>query len=263
MTLYQELVLSNFIRKATFLTFFTRGARVIENKHFVAIDSGFPSDTFNVLVPLSPLPAAMETTVKETIDSFANKGFPLSIWVDRRFLTNDTVTWLDDAGMNEAERNITMKLDHDYIKYNAPLSAGVLDIKEVKDQKDVFLYGEVFQSLFEGTPEQAVLQLFFKNVAANYQPSQKKMRWFVGFFRGQAVSTGCVIEADNSYGIYDVMTRKEFRGRGFGSVMFDFLLSQIKTEKNGKPCVLQASQDGLNIYKRAGFEEVGEMIVWQ
>ncbi|MNH43816.1 hypothetical protein D3C79_1058100 [compost metagenome] len=57
------------------------------------------------------------------------------------------------------------------------------------------------------------------------------------------------------------MTKDIFRGKGYGSEMFQFLLSQ--TIDKQKPVVLQASEDGENIYKRFGFKEVGEMIVFE
>ncbi|MFP3381265.1 GNAT family N-acetyltransferase, partial [Bacillus sp. SIMBA_069] len=70
-------------------------------------------------------------------------------------------------------------------------------------------------------------------------------------------------ETDSSYGIYDVMTRQECRGRGLGSTMFGYLLQRIKEEDRAKPCVLQASTDGINIYRKAGFHEVGKMVVFE
>lgn len=42
------------------------------------------------------------------------------------------------------------------------------------------------------------------------------------------------------------------RGKGFGSTMFHYLLQEAK-ELNVVQCVLQASPDGINIYKRPVF----------
>ncbi|GIN87499.1 N-acetyltransferase [Heyndrickxia sporothermodurans] len=257
----QDLVLDNFIAKTTSLSLCTQGVKVQENQHFITVDSGFPSDTFNVLVPLRTIPTTIEAKFKQAISSFINKGFPLSVWMDERFLTNESVKWLNSLGLNEAERNVTMKLDDESIQSIKPLSSNLLDIRQVTDVEDLRIYAEVFQSLFEGSSEYETLALFFEKLAANF--NQKIYNWFIGFYEEKAVSTGCIIESDGSYGIYDVMTKQEYRGKGFGSMMFQFLLHQIQGEQKGKPCVLQASQDGINIYKRAGFTEVGEMIVFE
>lgn len=57
------------------------------------------------------------------------------------------------------------------------------------------------------------------------------------------------------------MTKENFQGKGLGSEMFQFLLNQ--TNDKEKPVVLQASDDGKNIYKRFGFIDVGEMVVFE
>ena len=82
---------------------------------------------------------------------------------------------------------------------------------------------------------------------------------FIGSIDGKVVSTGLLLETQESYGIYDVMTKAEFRGKGYGSQMFSFLLNEAKDKQ--RPVVLQASGDGINIYKRFGFIEIGEMAV--
>lgn len=43
--------------------------------------------------------------------------------------------------------------------------------------------------------------------------------------------------------------------------MFQYILSQTKDKQ--KPVVLQASEDGKNIYKRFGFVDVGEIVVYE
>lgn len=56
------------------------------------------------------------------------------------------------------------------------------------------------------------------------------------------------------------MTIECYRGNGLGSDMFQVLLGQT-TDKE-KPVVLQASDDGKNIYKCHGFSEVGEIVLY-
>lgn len=69
-----------------------------------------------------------------------------------------------------------------------------------------------------------------------------------------------MICSKDSIGIYDIATKEEMRGRGFGSTMFNFLLQEAQKLKN-MYCVLQASPDGINIYKRSGFQAIGKMTV--
>lgn len=120
-------------------------------------------------------------------------------------------------------------------------------------------YKGVFISLFEGTPEKDVLDNFFTKFSRVKLGSEAQM--FIGCLPEMTVATGLLIESQDSYGIYDVMTRESDRGKGYGSEMFHFLLNQTKDKQ--KPVVLQASDDGINIYKRFGFRDVGEMVVFE
>ncbi|WP_282063104.1 GNAT family N-acetyltransferase [Bacillus pumilus] len=56
-------------------------------------------------------------------------------------------------------------------------------------------------------------------------------------------------------------TRAEHRGKGLGNAMFHYLLTQ--TENKQKCVILQASYHGKHIYQRAGFQPIGEMIVFE
>lgn len=84
---------------------------------------------------------------------------------------------------------------------------------------------------------------------------------FIGRVGEITVSTGLLIDSKESYGIYDVMIKETFRGKGYGSEMFHYLLTQTKDKQ--KPVVLQASEDGKNIYTRFRFIDVGEMVVFE
>lgn len=56
------------------------------------------------------------------------------------------------------------------------------------------------------------------------------------------------------------LSKETYRGKGYGSKMFQFLLNQTKDKQ--KLVVLQASENGKNIYKRFGFIDVREIVVF-
>ena len=78
------------------------------------------------------------------------------------------------------------------------------------------------------------------------------MKLFLGFYEGEIVTVGSLICSKDSIGIYDIATKEGMRGRGFGSAMFN-LLQEAHKFKNTY-CVLQASPDGINIYKNRDFK---------
>ena len=54
------------------------------------------------------------------------------------------------------------------------------------------------------------------------------MKLFLGFYEGEIVTVGSLICSKDSIGIYDIATKEEMRGRGFGSTMFNFLLQEAQ-----------------------------------
>ncbi|WP_042472602.1 GNAT family N-acetyltransferase [Bacillus ndiopicus] len=251
----QQLVINNFEEKLKAFTHVVSG-ELIKEEDYVIANTEVPTNTFNILLPKSP---NIKNTVKirHGIDNFSYKEYPFSIWIDAQYLNDDWKNLIQEYGLKEAERNVMMKLENTL--YVGQRNSLQLVITNVKNNEDLLKYIEVFLSLFEGTPEKEALESYFNKFSQIKLGSEVQM--FIGCIDEMAVTTGLLIESKDSYGIYDVMTKETFRGKGYGSEMFQFLLNQTKDKQ--KPVVLQASDDGKNIYKRFGFVDVGEMVVFE
>ncbi|SHF41400.1 Acetyltransferase (GNAT) domain-containing protein [Seinonella peptonophila] len=251
----QQLVINNFADKLKIFTNAVQG-NFNQEEDFVLANTGIPTDTFNVLLPMSAYINNL-TKIKKGIEDFSSKKYPFSTWIDARYLNDSWQNLMREFNLEEAERNVMMKLENtvnvDQIKSQQLIITRVDTLEELMEYKDVLI------SLFEGTPEKDALQCFFKKISEVNLGSEIQM--FIGRINEETVSTGLLIESKDSYGIYDVMTKEILRGKGYGSEMFQYILSQTKDKQ--KPVVLQASEDGKNIYKRFGFVDVGEMVVYE
>ncbi|MEK5437496.1 MULTISPECIES: GNAT family N-acetyltransferase [Paenibacillus] len=251
----QQLVINNFEEKLKVFTHAVSG-ELTKEEDFVIANTEIPTDTFNILLPKSPnIKNAVK--IRHGIDNFSYKEYPFSIWIDAQYLNDDWKKLVQEYDLKETERNVMMKLEN-------TLNVGQrifhqLMITNVKNNEELLKYIEVFMSLFEGTPEKDALESYFNKFSQIKLGSEVQM--FIGCIDEMAVTTGLLIESKDSYGIYDVMTKETFRGKGNGSEMFQFLLNQTKDKQ--KPVVLQASDDGKNIYKGFGFIDVGEMVVFE
>ncbi|GIP46243.1 N-acetyltransferase [Paenibacillus sp. J45TS6] len=251
----QQLVINNFEEKLKVFTHAVSG-KITSEEDFVISNTEVPTDTFNIILPKSPNIKNVDK-IRYEIDNFSVKGYPFSTWIDARFLNNDWKELMQEYDLNEAERNVMMKLENTLnVGQN---DAQQLIITPVKSNVDFMKYKEVFISLFAGSPEKDALESYFSKFSQAKLGAEVQM--FIGCIDEMTVSTGLLIESKDSYGIYDVMTKETFRGKGYGSEMFQFLLKQTKDKQ--KPVVLQASDDGKNIYKRFGFIDVGEMVVFE
>lgn len=251
----QQLVINNFEEKLKVFTHAVSG-ELTKEEDFVIANTEIPTDTFNILLPKS---SNIKNAVKirHGIDNFSYKEYPFSIWIDAQYLNDDWKKLVQEYDLKETERNVMMKLENT-LNVGQRISHQLM-ITNVKNNEELLKYIEVFMSLFEGTPEKDALESYFNKFSQIKLGSEVQM--FIGCIDEMAVTTGLLIESKDSYGIYDVMTKETFRGKGNGSEMFQFLLNQTKDKQ--KPVVLQASDDGENIYKRFGFIDVGEMVVFE
>lgn len=251
----QQLVINNFTDKIKAFTSAVQGI-FVQEEDFVLANTGIPTDTFNVLLPMSAN-INNPAKIKKGIESFSSNEYPFSIWIDTRYLNDNWQNLMREFNLKEAERNVMMKLENT-VNVEQIISQQ-LKITQVNTLEELMEYKDVFMGLFEGTPEKDALHSYFKKISGvHLRPG---IQMFIGRIDAETISTGLLIENKDSYGIYDVMTREIFRGKGYGSEMLQYILSQTKDKQ--KPVVLQASEDGKNIYKRFGFVDVGEMVVYE
>src|SRR5215813_10590755 len=88
------------------------------------------------------------------------------------------------------------------------------------------------------------------------------MRHYLGIYHDEVVATGTLFIGSETAGIYDIATRVEYRHRGIGSAMFAHLLKEAE-DSHHRYAVLQASEDGIGIYLKAGFMPVGNVHIFE
>lgn len=251
----------NFVAKISHPAGRAEGYTVKQTPEYIRADCGLPSDTFNVTVLLRHgLTAENEAILEEAVHYFTGKKNPMALW---SWEHKDSVTFetLRQAGLQEAETNIAMYANLDALDPGTDCPAD-FRIKEITSREEADQFGAVLASLFGESEEGVNVRAFYRKISALPLQEHSPMKLYIGLYREQPVSTGTLMFTDDSVGIYDIATLAEFRGRGFGSAMFRFLIGEAR---KGKPrlCVLQASPDGIGIYKRAGFEPVCEVTVYE
>ncbi|MCM3315155.1 GNAT family N-acetyltransferase [Rummeliibacillus stabekisii] len=253
----QQLVINNLEEKLRIFTHVVNG-KLIKEEDFVLANTEIPTDTFNILLPKSAH-IKNASNIRSNIDNMSLKKYPFSTWIDSRYLNASWQDLMQEYDLNEAERNVMMKLENTLNVRQR--KSHQLMITPVRNFEELNEYKEVFLSLFEGTTEKVALEKYFNKFSEVNLDLGSEIQMFIGRVDEITVSTGLLIDSKESYGIYDVMTKEIFRGKGYGSEMFHYLLTQTKDKQ--KPVVLQASDDGKNIYKRFGFINVGEMVVFE
>lgn len=217
------------------------------------IDSGFPSDTFNAAYGT----AYNQNLIKQVIEYYAERGYPFAWWFENSDMACDMADFLSSAGLNFDEDNVAMVCDlESSCQVLAPNNG--LVIKKCETEEDFRNFGDLIANLFE--PKEENVQAYYKHVATLPTRNMKNLELFVGYVDGEPVSTTALFKTDVA-GFYDISTKEELRCKGYGFAMLKHAM-KVAYQQGLSTGVLQASPDGLRIYRQAGFKEVGNFQVW-
>ena len=87
--------------------------------------------------------------------------------------------------------------------------------------------------------------------------ADERMTMLIGRVGEDAVAGAMSYRSDTAVGIYGVTTISSMRGRGYASALTRALIDP------GAPAVLSPSPESESLYRRLGFEQVGELRQWQ
>ncbi|KTD35191.1 GNAT family N-acetyltransferase [Legionella israelensis] len=227
---------------------------VIEIGSTLVVNSALPSDTFN-----TAFGGQIDgSTAKRVFDYYREKNFPMAWWVGPSSQTEYTDETLQAAGFNHDEYDVGMVANLLSLpEYSYP---GQLEIKQCETDADFNDFGEVLSSIFAPYPEEAQVKRYYQQLHLVPAQDRPDLKLFVGYINGKAVSTAGLFLTDCA-GIFDISTRPEERQKGYGTALFYRALEEAKS-LGQQVSVLQASPDGLNIYKRFGFQQIGDFNVW-
>ncbi|KZE04687.1 acetyltransferase GNAT family [Bacillus mycoides] len=234
---------------------------VKETKDYITVDCGLPADTFNIITLLnSNVTEGIEKLYKE-VEYYNQKKFPMSVWFWDVKQEQTIKSELIKLGLKEAEKNIAMVAELKTIHPRINMPVG-FTIQKASSSGQIKKFGETLANLFGTSEEGKNVQAYYNQISSLSLWNSDNMKLYLGLYKGEVVSVGSLVCTKDSVGIYDIATKEEMRGQGFGSTMFNFLLQEAEQLKNTY-CVLQASPDGINIYKKSGFQVVGQMTVFE
>lgn len=112
-------------------------------------------------------------------------------------------------------------------------------------------YVEVQVDAFDDPPEmvRALCARFLQVASA---------RVLVGVVDGEPVATATGIDLGDTVGIFGVATRKAYRGRGYGTALTVAAIGETRAAQ----AWLQATDAGHPVYRRMGFRDTGDWVVW-
>lgn len=137
-----------------------------------------------------------------------------------------------------------------------------LEITAVKEKDTLKIWSRVAVAGFE-IPEELKDDWFKWYGDIGVDPGSS-IQHYLGWYDGEPVATASILLAEGTAGIYNVAVLPQSRCRGLGSNITLYALREARN-RGYRIAVLQASRQGLSIYRRIGFQECCKLMsyVWE
>lgn len=226
---------------------------VLDDEHLLLVDSGLPSDSFNIVARARLADSEADRRIAEVVQHFRAANRPFAWWVGPASRPLDLESRLPRHGFRPAESELGMFMELRDLPRKISHPEG-LEIRRVSSPQDVADFAAVFAANWEPL-DPAVLPFYSAAIPILLEP-RCAMILFVGYFEGMPVSCSeLFIDRSNGgvTGLYSIATRREFRRRGIGTVL-TWAAAHEARRHGHSTVVLQPSDAGKGVYTRLGFK---------
>lgn len=245
-----ELIDQNFNLHARKIAELTDGMKVITLENLSLVDSGLPCDTFNIIHIFNGYNFSKKELIT-AVNHFRNKNFPYCIWINKENFQPSVKKTLAELSIAKQNEEIGMALD---LNNYYPIDNQGHECIMTADSKSRLLeYAQVIAENW--TPIDKNVLKYYKMTADKYLDKKNNIYLLVYYYKNKAAATVELFPTDNkTIGLYGFTTLEKYRGLGIGSSLFTFALNKAK-EMGFSKLILQASEDGIRIYRKYGFED--------
>ncbi len=245
------LIDTNFGLHANRIPGQTSGMQVYHSPSLSYVDSGLSCDTFNIIhIKQGHTLSAQE--LEGALIHFKQYEQDYCLWINSENLLPRVEKLLLAHGLRRQHEEIGMILRLE--NYQAVLKETHANIKLVSNAHALEEYATVIANNWN-PPDANVLD-YYKKTSQSYLAAKEEVFFLTYYHKDRAVATAELFSTDQgTLGIYGFATLAAYRGRGIGSTLFTYALNLAK-EKGFKNLILQATEDGIGIYKNYGFKTV-------
>lgn len=213
------------------------------------IRSDISDDMFNYVLSAQFGDEEASAQIDEIIRLFKIKNLPFSWWVGPSDKPKNLKAILRSKGMKVKEQDVGMILKLE--KFIPEIESGLKFVR-VADQETLKVFSDIIVAI-GGHPK--CYENIYRHIPAELLEENAPLQMYVAYEREKPAATGILVLDGELAGLYYIATTPEKRGKGYGTAMTEHLLTLAK-KKGYLLAGLEASHEGLNLYKRLGFEEV-------
>jgi GNAT superfamily N-acetyltransferase len=222
------------------------------------VDCGLPCDTFNIVHIWNGSNLKVEE-LSQVKSYYQQKNSILCVWIAQTQLVKNANAVLNQAGFSQVNKEPGMYLD--LSGYATMEHARHSGIRKISTLQEVVDFATIIAHNWE-PPDQQVIR-FYKEASQVILSPDNQTLYTVYYEGNTPVATLEMIPSGkDTIGLYSLSTLAAHRGKGIGTALMTYSLNYAK-KLGFTHAVLQASEDGIGIYKRLGFEEVTNYYEYQ
>lgn len=243
-----EFIDDNFFQHSWKLTDKIESMQVVSTESMTIADCGLSCDTFNIIYVRNAERLTL-ADLQQAKQHFEIKDFAYTLWVEEHKLGTRARELLTSAGMEVTNREPGMFLD--LLSYSPIDNNSFAHIKKVATPEEVIHFAQIVAQNWQ-PPDQNLVNYYIKAspiILSHTSPSH----FFLYFISGKPVAgVELFMSGHATAGIFGLSTLADYRGQGIGSTLFTYVLNEAKN-RGCAQAVLQASEEGIGIYKKLGF----------
>jgi GNAT superfamily N-acetyltransferase len=234
------------------------GGEVREDVRLRWVIGGSPVDVHNCVVHAELEPGEVDGAIDEVLGRFRAHGVPGSWHVGPTSRPPDLGPRLKARGFGGGWWDVGMAADLSRLPERVPAPEGLI-IARVRDRQGLDAWAQA-----RGLDEEGALESRW--VVDTYEKlglgDETPWRHYVGWLGGKAVAMATLFLGAGVAGLYFVLTVPEARRRGVGGAITLAALHEARRMGYGVG-VLGASEMGVPVYRRLGFQEYCRLTVYE
>jgi GNAT superfamily N-acetyltransferase len=237
----------------------TTGMRVDADDQLIVVDSGLPTDTFNVICRARLEGDSLPERIAQVVTHFTTVQRPFAWWVGPADRPESLGQALLEAGFMAAGSEPGMAADLKALP-TTDLAPHGLRIERARTAKQIHEFATILAAL--GTPPVSEVVRFYEAATPVLLAPDAPIWLYVGYLDEEPVASAELTVGGGVGGLYNIATLAAHRRQGIGSAMTSHPL--LDARANGfRTAVLQASPDGQGIYTRLSFRVTGRFTEYQ
>jgi len=243
------IITTNFLLHAYRIPSLTAGMEVVHMLNLTYINSGLNCDTFNIIHINNGQQLSIKE-ITEAVQFFRQRQLAYCIWVSQENATALVLQFFNRLNLHHQNADPGMVLDlQTYSPQENDLHQHISIVSTPGMLAD---YAQVIAANWS-PPDLHVLD-YYRQTAAHYLNPDHGVVLAVFHHNETPIATIELFPSDaETIGLYGLATLADQRGKGIGSAMLTYALN-LAQSLGYKNAVLQASQDGIELYKKMGFQ---------